>query len=58
MEKNTKGQLWLVIALLAGAVVLFGAAIAVAFSGRSNNNDKPQNSIVDSIDEDEWTNNY
>ena len=58
MQKNTKGQLGLVIALLAGAVVLFGAAIAVAFSGRGNNNDKPQNSIVDSIDEDEWTNNY
>lgn len=59
MKKNSKGQLLLIIGLLACAVVLFGTAIAVAFSDRGNGkDDKPQNSIVDSTDDDEWTQNY
>ena len=57
MQKNTKGQLVLIFVLLGCAVALFGAALAVAFSDRDNNG-TPNNSIVDSTDDSEWTKNY
>ena len=58
--KKIDGQIIAIIALICGALVLFGAAIAIALSDSKDNNNKPSKAPTNSssIIEDEWTNNY
>lgn len=51
MKKNNKGQLVAIIALACCALMLLGAAIALALSGSSGES-------KDSTPESEWTQNY